>query len=104
MNVENERITGGANVSPFDTYLIEKEKKHIDERLKEIKSILDSRKELLDLKERELRASKDWYDIIFTLYYLDRLSVRKIENRIPYSRAQIYNKINIIKENLKTGV
>lgn len=103
VNAENERVTGGATISPFDTYLIEKEQKHIDARLKEIKSILDDRKELLDLKERELRASKDWLDIIFKYYYLDNMSVTKIENRIPYSRREIYRKLDIIKANLKAG-
>lgn len=103
VNVENERVMGGDPLSPFDAYLIEKERKHIDERLKEVKGILDDRKELLDLKERELRASKDWHDIIFKHYFLDNLSIRQIENRIPYSRRQIYRKINEIKSNLKTG-
>ena len=101
VSYDKERITGGDPSNPFDEYIIAKERKHIDERLKEIKSILDDRKELLDLKERELRASKDWHDIIFKYYYLDNLSITKIENRIPYSRVQIWRKLNKIKENLK---
>jgi hypothetical protein len=101
VNFEKERVTGGDQANPFDAYLIAKERKRIDERLKEIKSILDDRKELLDLKERELRASKDWNDIIFKYYYLDNLSITKIENRIPYSRVQIWRKLNEIKSNLK---
>lgn len=103
VNGENERVTGGATQSPFDTYLIAKERKHIDERLKEVKGILADREQLLKLKEQELRASKDWYDIIFKHYFLDKMSIRQIENRIPYSRRQIYRKINDIKDNLKTG-
>lgn len=101
VDFEKERVTGGDQSNPFDAYLIAKERKRIDERLKEIKSILDDRKELLDLKERELRASKDWNDIIFKYYYLDNLSITKIENRIPYSRVQIWRKLNEIKSNLK---
>ena len=103
VNIENERVTGGDPLSPFDTYLIQKERKHIDERLKEIKSILADREQLLKLKEQELRASKDWNDIIFVHYFLDKLSIRQIECRIPYSRRQIYRFINTIKSNLKTG-
>ena len=102
VNVEKERVTGGDPINTFDAYLIAKEQKRIDERLKEIKGILDDRKELLDLKERELRASKEWSDIVFKYYFLDNLSIRQIENRIPYSRRQIYRFINIIKSNLKT--
>jgi len=101
VDFEKERVTGTKTSNPFDAYLIEKEKKRIDERLEEVKGILDDRKELLDMKERELRASKDWYDIIFKYYYLDNLSITKIENRIPYSRVQIWRKLNVIKDNLK---
>ena len=101
VNFEKERVKGGNSISAFDEYLIAKEKKRIDERLTEIKNILDDRRELLELKEKELRASKDWDDIIFTLYYLDNLSLTKIANRIPYSRVQIWRKLNIIKGNLK---
>lgn len=101
VSFDKERVTGGDPQNPFDAYLIVKERKRIDERLNEIKCILDDRKELLDLKERELRASKDWNDIIFKYYYLDNLSITKIENRIPYSRVQIWRRLNTIKANLK---
>lgn len=101
VSFDKERVTGGDQANPFDEYIIAKERKRIDERLKEIKSILDDRKELLDLKERELRASKDWYDKIYTYYFLDRLTITQLELRIPYSRVQIWRKLNIIKSNLK---
>lgn len=101
VDFEKERVTGTNTSNPFDAYLIAKEQKRIDERLEEVKGILDDRKELLDMKERELRASKDWYDIIFKYYYLDNLSITKIENRIPYSRVQIWRKLNVIKDNIK---
>ena len=100
VNVEKERVSGGENQNPFDNYLIAKESKRIDERLNEIKSILDDRRELLELKERELRASKDWHDIIYKLRYIDNLSITKIENRLPYSRAQIWRILNKIKANI----
>jgi len=101
VNFEKERVTGGDPSNPFDNYIIAKEQKRIDERLKEIKSILDDRKELLDLKERELRASKDWYDKIYTYYFLERLTITQLECRIPYSRVQIWRKLNVIKSNIK---
>lgn len=100
INYAKERATGGNPTNPFDEYITAKEQKRIDERLKEIKSILDDRKELLDLKERELRLSKEWDDIIYTYYFLDRLTITQIEIRLPYSRVQIWRKLNKIKDNL----
>ncbi len=98
---DKERVTGGNPQNPFDEYITAKERKRIDERLKEVKGILDGRKELLTLKERELRASKEWNDTIYTYYFLDGLTITQLEARIPYSRVQIWRKLNKIKDNLK---
>lgn len=95
-----ERVSGGSPASPFDEYLIAKEQKRIDERLNEAKGILDDRQKILSLKLDELKASKDWHDIIYKLYFIDCLSISKIERRIPYSRVQVWRIINIIKSNL----
>ena len=100
ISVETERVSGGESLNAFDSYLIAKERAKIDERLTEAKGICDNLIELLKLKEQELRASKDWYDIIYKLRYIDNLSITKIENRLPYSRAQIWRILNKIKINL----
>lgn len=101
VNVEKERVTGGRDNNPFDDYIIAKDSKRIEERLAEIKSIMDGRKELLTLKGQELRASKDWLNIIYVYRYIDNLTITQIENRIPYSRAQIWRKLNKIKANIR---
>ena len=95
---DKEVVSGG---SPSDEYLIAKEKKQIDERLEEAKSILDDRERLLKLKEEELRHSKDWIDIIYVYYYIEKLSMRKIAKRIPFSTTEIYRKVEIIRKNIK---
>ena len=97
---DKEVVTGGSPSNTFDEYVIAKEKKQIDERLAEAKSILDDRERLLKLKEEELRHSKDWHDIIYVYYYIEKLSIRKIEKRIPFSKSDIYRKLETIKENL----
>ena len=97
---DKEVVTGGSPSNTFDEYVIAKENKQIDERLEEAKSILDDRERLLKLKEEELRHSKDWYDIIYVYYYIEKLSIRKIERKIPFSKSDIYRKLETIKENL----
>lgn len=90
-----EKVCGGQATNKFDEYLTAKEQKRIDQRLIEIKSILDGRTQLLKLKEQELRSSKDWRDKIYIYYYLERLSVAQIKFKVPYERTQIYR---ILKE------
>lgn len=98
---DKEVVSGGSPSNSFDEYLIAKEKKQIDERLEEAKSILDDRERLLKLKEEELRHSKDWIDIIYVYYYIEKLSMRKIAKRIPFSTTEIYRKVEIIRKNIK---
>jgi hypothetical protein len=98
---DKEVVSGGSPSNSFDEYLILKEKKQIDERLEEAKSILDDRERLLKLKEEELRHSKDWLDIIYVYYYIEKLSMRKIAKRIPFSTTEIYRKVEIIRKNIK---
>ena len=100
VNVEKERVSGGETVNTFDTYIIAVERAQIDKRLKEAKSISDSISEVLKRKESELRASKDWFDIIYKLRYVDNLTITQVANRLPYSRAQIWRKLNEIKKNI----
>ena len=97
---DKELVSGGKVNNKFDDYIILKDKNKIDERLLEAKSILEDREKLLKLKEQELKESKDWIDIIYVYYYIDKLSIRKIEKRIPYSTAEICRKLKIIKKNI----
>lgn len=98
--IEGEKVNGGINENTFDKYLVLKEEKQIDTRLEEVRSLLIDREKLLKLKEAELRASKDWYDVIFVYYYIERLSLRKIAKRIPFSTTEIFRKLKKIEKNI----
>lgn len=97
---DKEKVSGGSPSNTFDNYLIIKEKKQLDERLKEARSILEDRIKLLKLKEEELKQSKEWLDIIYTCYFIDKLSIRKISKKIPFSTTEIFRKIKIIRKNI----
>lgn len=98
-----EKITGGAYTNIFESYVINLEKKKIDERLQEAKSLLEERKMLLDMKERELRNSKELYDKIYRMRYIDNLSPYNIGERIGYSTSQIYRILDKINKILKNA-
>lgn len=101
VDFNKERVSGGNQSNVFENYVIEKERKNIDERLEEVKVILDERKTLLKLKEQDLRSSKDWQDVIYVYHYLDKLSITQISYRIPYSRQQVWRILKKIRFNLK---
>lgn len=99
---DKEKVSGGNTSNSFDDYLIIKEKKQLDERLEEARSILEDREKLLKLKEEELRSSKDWLDIIYTYYFVEKLTIRKIAKKIPFSTTAIFEKIKIIRKNVNS--
>ena len=98
---DKEAVSGGKPGNTFDEYLIIKEKKNIDDRLEEIRSILDDRERLLKLKEQELRLSKDGYDKVYRCRYLDHLTIDKTSRIAIYSRSQVFNILKEIKKNIK---
>lgn len=82
----------------FDDYLVAKETKRIDERLSEVRSMLDDRERLLSLKEQELRCSKNRLDKIYKMKYVDKLNIARIVKASNYSRSQVYRILDEIKK------
>lgn len=98
---DKEKINISYRHNAFDEYLIAKEKARIDERLAEIKAILNDRERLLFLKEQELRSSKNHIDQIYKMRYLDCYNIRKIAKISSYSESQIYRILERVKKQLK---
>lgn len=101
MNIDKERVSGGTKSNPFESYLIAKEKKQIDERLAEVKGLLDDREKLLNLKLEELRYSNAIEDKIYRMRHIDRIRIYKIARMVNYSEAQVYRILANIAENIK---
>ncbi len=99
--ITGEKTAGGKHINTFDDYLIQKERKNIDQRLEEIKSILDDRERLVKLKEQELRASSNSYDKIYRCRYIDKLTIEKTARLSNYSRSQVFNILKEIRKHLK---
>lgn len=97
---DKERVSGGTANNSFDNYLVIKDSRHLDDKLEEIRSILKDREELLRAKEQELKNSKDWLDIIFVYYYIEKLSIRKISKKIPFGTTEIFRKLKKIEKNI----
>lgn len=101
MQYDRERVSGGNPENPFENYVIEKEKKRIDERLNEVKSLLIDRKQLLDLKEQELRQSKVIIDKVYRMRFLDRMRVNRIASNLGYAESHIYRFLKKIDMTVK---
>lgn len=100
-NTEQEKVSSCPQGSSFDKYLIEKERKHIDERLEEAKELFEERLVLLGRLEEDLRESKVIDDMIYTLRYLDRMKIKEISKMTSYSDSHIKRKLKAIRRKIK---
>lgn len=97
---DKEKVSGGSPSNSFDTYLVTKEKKQLDERLEETRSILEGREKLFKLKEEELRLSENPYDKIYYYKYVKNLSPYKMKRYVGYEVSQIYRILGKIQKRL----
>lgn len=81
----------GNKINKAEEYAIAMEQRKIKERLSDAKLILQERFNLLDLKEQEIRKSRDIYNRIYTLKWIDGLKADAIIEETGYSRSQVYN-------------
>lgn len=98
---DTDRVTSSKTGNAFDSYLIEKERLKIDERLKEAKKLLEGRLYLLNQKERELRISRDLADTIYRMRFIDRKRIWRVAKETGYSEAQVYRIIQKINLSIK---
>lgn len=108
MKYDSDRVDGGTPENKFDAYLMEKEKRNIDNRLTEAWILLEDRRNLVKLKEQELKESKDLYDKIYRMHYLEKMNGYRISMRIHYSVSQVYKILskmeNMRQKETKKGV
>jgi hypothetical protein len=62
-----------------------------------LRTLLNDRKALLDVKERELRKSKDKTVIIFVAKEIDGKNVDQIAMDLNYSRSQVFRILQSLK-------
>lgn len=91
----------GKKVNKAEEYAIAMEQRKIRERLSDAKLILQERFNLLDLKEQEIRKSRDIYNRIYTLKWIDGMKAETIIEETGYSRSQVYNIVRHITKQLE---
>lgn len=94
------------HINRVEEYIIEVEAKHLRQRAEDAERVLHLKKELLDLKEEELRNSKDVYDLIYAGRYIDHKKVSEIIRELDfkgicYSTGHVYEILNRIKAEIE---
>lgn len=85
----------GNPVNKIEEYIIEVEEKGLQQRKEKAEQIIDGRVKLLNLAEQDLRKSKNIYDLIYTMKWVDGLRPKDVYRKLDlmgmnYSTSQIY--------------
>ena len=99
--LDSEKVDGGKQSNKNDTFVIELEQKHIQERLDKANEILEERMRALENEKVLLANSKQLQDRIYYLNYIKGLSPKAISKELIYSEAHIYRILRQIKKKLK---
>lgn len=87
---DKDKVQSMPDGNPLEHYVISMDEKQIDEKLDTLRRSIKDWNILLEVKENELRKSKEISDKIFVLRYLDGVSVSRISSIVSYSKKQIY--------------
>ncbi len=97
---DKDKIQASHDANVLEDYVISCDDKNLDEKLNELRQLLEDRRMLLKVKEDELRRSQDKKDRIYVMLYLDCMSIRKVAESLNYSKTQVHR----INEELKRDI
>lgn len=86
--------SGGSN--PLEEYVLSVEDEGLDKKLNRYRQALSDWRMLLDLKERELRESREKSDRVYVMRYLEGYGIKRIARVMNYSQSQIYRTLEKI--------
>ena len=93
--LDKELVDGKNPKNAIEQYVIQKE--YLNERINQYNQTLDDWYQVLRRKREELKLSKNIYDRIYYLRFIERLSVYKISVLVGYSKEQTYRYLKKIK-------
>lgn len=100
--VENKEVINHLNQISYDTSLIDyaDKIKDVDNLVNETRNTKDMLAYELKDKEKKLRQSKDIYDKVYVLKWMEHKKPKYFCRSIGYSRRQVYRFIDEIKKNM----
>lgn len=91
------RGTRLSGTDAVDSYLIQSERKNIDERLKEAREIVDGAKKRLEDDELLLKMSMETIDQVYYMRYVEKRGVPDIASRLSYSQSYVFKTLKQIE-------
>ena len=90
---DKDHIQMSHNGNVLEDYVISLEQGDIDNKIDNLRTLLDDRGKLLKLKEEELRKSPQKEDKIYVMRFLDGMHIGEIAKKLNYSKQNLYRDI-----------
>lgn len=84
------KVQSSVDGNPLEEYVLSVEDEGLDLKLNRYRQALSDWRMLLDLKERELRESRESIDRVYVMRNLDGYSINRVAKVMSYSRSQVY--------------
>ena len=86
---DKDHVLSSVGSNPLEDYAISLDEKGIDEKLARYRQVLKDWKDVLEVKEHELRKSQNIMDKVYVLRVIERRGVNSIARILKYSHPQI---------------
>lgn len=96
--LDKEIVDGSHKGNMLESYVIKEE--YYTKRIDQLQISLDDRYQALNRKKEELRQSKNIFDRIYYLKYIEKLSTFKIAKITGYDRTSVWRYIKKIEKSI----
>ena len=100
---DKDKVQNTIDDNPLEDYVISAEEKNLDKKIQRWRKHLDNWRVLMEVKECELRKSTVLIDRVYVMRYLDGYGVNKVCKILHYEKSRIYQILQGIEDNLKSG-
>lgn len=100
---DKDKVQTTVDDNPLEDFIISAEEKKLDVKIKRLRHHLNDWGVLLSVKEVALRKSTSLTDRIYVMRYLDGYGVNKMCKILHYEKSRIYQILQGIEDNLKSG-
>ena len=99
---DKELVDSSHHGNTLETYAIKEE--YLTNKIHQLDQSITDRYQLLNRKRKELEISKNIYDRIYYLKFIEKLSIYKIANLVGYERTSIWRHLKKIEKNITCNI
>ena len=100
--LDKEKVDSSIKSNMLETYVIRQE--NYTKRINQLQLSLEDRYQALNRKREELRLSKNMYDRIYYLKYIEKLNIYKIATLTGYERTSVWRHLKKIEKSITCNI